>query len=182
MRKITWMPIVLALSTAAAFAPVSAQSRRVSLEGRLGTTFPTGELSDLGAESGLLAEGEILYTPSVNFSLFGGIGIHTFNCEEDCDNISTRGLHAGAKYLFGQSRKAMPWVRGALMLHDADAGESTADMGLGYSLGGGIDLAVSEHFTLSPSLRYHQYDADFGSSIVDMSWLSLALGAHYHFF
>jgi opacity protein-like surface antigen len=165
-------------------APLSAQSRDVSLEGRAGAAIPVGNLSDGGAESGLMAEGELIFTPALNLSVFAGLGMHAFNCEGDddeCEEFSSRGLHGGLKYLFGQSGTATPWLRGGLMLHEAEFGETDSDFSLGFEAGGGIDLALSPQFSLTPALRYHQYEADFDASSVDMSWVSLALGAHLHF-
>jgi hypothetical protein len=163
--------------------PLDAQDRRVSLEGRLGTTLPAGSLSDRGAESGLLAEGELIFTPSLDVSVFAGLGVHSFNCdEEDCDEFSSHGLHGGVKYLFSRSGSATPWVRGGLLLHEAERDAEDSGFTVGFEAGGGIDLAVTPRFTLAPSLRYHRYEADFGNDMIDMSWFSLALGAHIHFF
>jgi hypothetical protein len=173
----------LLIASALVVAPLSAQSRNVSLEGRVGTSIPVGDLSDGGAESGLLAEGELIFTPSLNLSVFAGLGMHTFNCEgeDECEEFSSRGLHGGLKYLFGRSGTATPWLRGGLMLHEAEVGETDSGFSLGFEGGGGIDLALTPRFSLTPALRYHQYEADFGASSIDMSWVSLALGAHFHF-
>lgn len=173
----------LLIAGAVAAAPVSAQSRHISLEGRLGVAIPVSDLSDRGAEAGIMVEGEVMYTPSLNVSLFAGVGMHSFNCEGDnCDEFSSRGLHGGVKYLFGQSGTATPWVRGGLMLHEAESGAADTGFALGFEAGGGIDLALTPRFSLTPALRYHRYEADFETSTVDMSWVSLALGAHFHFF
>jgi hypothetical protein len=172
----------LLIAGAVAAGPVSAQSRHISLEGRIGTAIPVSDLSNSGAEAGMMVEGELLYTPSLNVSLFAGLGMHSFNCEgNSCDEVSSRGLHGGVKYLFGQSGTATPWVRGGLMLHEAESGEADTDFALGFEVGGGIDLALTPRFSLTPALRYHRYEADFEPGPVDMSWVSLALGAHFHF-
>lgn len=166
-----------------AVMPLQAQTHRMSLEGRLGSTIPVSSLARAGAESGLLVEGELIYTPSVNFSVFGGAGLHSFNCngDEDCDPFSSRGLHGGVKYLFHHSGTATPWLRAGLLLHEAERGREDSGLALGFEGGGGIDLALTPRFSLSPALRLHRFTADFGNERLDMSWLSLALGAHFHF-
>lgn len=181
MMRYTGIVLAVLVASATIAAPVAAQQRRVSLEGRLGTTIPVGELADRGAESGLLVEGELIYTPSANLSVFGGLGLHAFNCEdEDCEEFSSRGLHAGIKYLFARSGTATPWLRGGLLLHEAESGSEDAGLAAGIEAGGGIDLALTPRFTLAPAVRYHHYNADFGRTEVGMSWLSFSLGAHFH--
>jgi opacity protein-like surface antigen len=174
--------VALAIAGAAASSrPASAQLSRWSFEGRAGATVPTGELSDASAQSGLSAEAEAMYTFAPNASVFAGLGIHNFDCkDEDCDEISSSGFQGGLKYLFAQSGAATPWLRGGVLVQSADVGDADSDTGLGFEAGGGIDLAVNENFSVSPSLRFLRYNANFSGPDLTMSWLSISLGAHLH--
>jgi hypothetical protein len=85
---------------------------QLSLEGRLGATMPTGDLTDLDQTAGLAFAAEIQYTVQRNLTLYGGLGHHRFTCDGCDDDFSTTGLAGGAKLILGASGRALPWIRG----------------------------------------------------------------------
>lgn len=165
-------PAVVAALALGAGTPQTAagQEGRWSLEGRLGATLPTGDLSD-DHTAGLALGADLMYTLDTNVTLYGGLGHHRFQCDGCAVDISTTGIDAGVKLLFGGNEDAMPWVRGGVLVHKPDEG----DWGVGLDSGVGIDWRVSDALTLVPALRYDTYD-DHGT----LSWFTIDLGAHLH--
>jgi hypothetical protein len=160
-----------------ALAPATAQSQW-AVEGRLGATIPTGDLSDLDQTAGLGFSGELMYTMQRNLTLYGGVGHHRFTCD-GCDvDVSTTGLAAGLKYVLGGggSPAALPWIRGGLMLHRPSFDGNTGDWGAGLDSGIGIDWNVKPSFYLVPALRFNTYS----SEDLSLRYLTIDLGAHFH--
>jgi len=182
MRKMLGRIAILTLAITAGGATAgAAQSSRWSAEGRLNVTVPTGDLSDMQAESGLGVGADVFYTFIPNMSAFAGLSRHAFNCT-GCPDITSTGLDAGVKFVFGSTRRAMPWARGGIMLHKADFGDVESDRTLGAEIGAGIDLRVADRLYIVPALRFHTYPADLpGGSEVDMKYLTIGLGGHVHF-
>lgn len=155
--------------------PASAQW---SIEGRLGATLPTGDLTEpLEQTGGLAVAADLMYTFRPNVTFYGGIGHHRFNCD-GCDaNLTTTGLDAGLKYLFGPADDAIPWIRGGLLYHKPEIEGGDGDWGLGFDSGIGIDWRVSHQVVLVPALRYNSYS----SNDATLSWFTIDLGLHLHF-
>lgn len=175
-----------ALTTAVALslcvlAPRTAQGQesRWSVEGRLGSAIPTGDLTNgaLNQTAGMSLSADLMYTVDTNLTVFGGFGHQSFDCDGCNADVSTTGLDGGIKYLFGAERKAMPWMRAGLMVHRPEFAESEGDWNPGLDSGVGIDWALSDQFTLVPALRYNTYEADD----LTLSYFTIDLGGHLHF-
>lgn len=167
-----------ALAIAALMLAPRAADAQWSVEGRLGATLPTGDLSDdLNQTGGLAIAGDLMYTLNTNFTVYGGVGHHRFSCDGCAADVTTTGLDGGVKLLFGSDRRAMPWVRAGLLLHKPESEGFEGDWGLGLDSGVGIDWAVSDELTLVPAIRYDSYSPDGAS----LSWFTIDLGAHFHF-
>jgi hypothetical protein len=166
----------LTLAAALVLAVPAASQAQLSIEGRLGATLPTGDLSDIDQTAGLGLAAELMYSVQTNFTIYGGVGHHRFTCD-DCDtDVTSTGIQAGGKYLFGSNTDAMPWVRGGLMLHRPDFDGDTGDWGAGLDAGVGIDWNVGPAFYLVPALRFNTYSSeDF-----NLRYLTIDLGAHFH--
>lgn len=152
----------------------TAAQERWSVEGRLGATLPTSDLGDTHT-AGLAVGADLMYTLNTNFTVYGGVGHHRFGCDGCEADISTTGLDAGVKLLFGGNEDAMPWVRAGLLFHQPDVEGVEGDWNVGLDSGVGIDWRVSDALTLVPALRYDTYDDD-GT----LSWFTIDLGAHLH--
>lgn len=151
-------------------------SAQWALEGRLGATMPTGDLSDLEQTAGLGVAAELMYTFQRNLSVYGGVGHHRFTCDGCDDDFSTTGLASGLKYILSSTSDALPWVRGGLMLHRPEVDGDTGDWGLGVDAGVGLDWHVAPSFYLVPALRFNSY----GSENLTLSYFMIDLGAHIH--
>lgn len=178
-RSRTTATAVLALAlTGLSPLAAEAQAERWSIEGRIGATLPTGDLTEgPGSQTaGLAFAADLMYTLNTNFTLYGGFGHHRFNCDGCNSDISTTGLDAGAKFLFGSNEDAMPWVRGGLIVHKPEVEGLDGEWNLGLDTGVGIDWRVSHAVTLVPALRFNTYDGDGAT----FSWFTIDLGAHFH--
>lgn len=176
---------VAALATASSEADAQT-ARRLSLEGRVGVTFPTGDLSDAGAGSGLALGADIMYTFTPVLTGYAGISRDAFSCDEDegpCDDdFTSGGFQAGLKFLLARDGRALPWVRAGLLGHSLDSDGLDSDLGLGFEAGAGVDLDVSPRFAVVPALHYRSYSPDFeGDADLSVNWLALTLAGHLHF-
>lgn len=155
----------------------------ISVEVRPGVTFPTSDLSDADASSGFSVAGDVFFGLFPRFSLYAGYAWHQFRFDDPLDDITAQGPRGGVKVLFPLTGDALPWVRGGLSYSTSDGWEAgDPDGEVGMEVGGGVDYRLSPRFSLSPSLHYKTFNQDFGTAgDVDVSYLTLGLGAHFHF-
>jgi hypothetical protein len=175
MRRSSWIVVVgLALATAPAAA--SAQSGRVSLEGRGGIAVPRGDLSDGGANSGFAAGLDLMY--SLSPWLTGYVGASRDEFDGD---FSSSGFQLGGKVIPGVYGSTTPWFNLGLLGQQMTVGSEESDMELGFEGGAGADFAISNRFSLSPAVRYRTYDAVFDDNTeFTARYFVLTLGAHLH--
>lgn len=198
--RTSWTDAVLAATTAALLAvplavePAQGQTpsqrdrwdgRNLSVEGRLGVTFPVGDLADAGGESGLAFTADALYNFHPNWSVYAGWGFHDFNCDGCPDDLASNGPHLGAKYIVDMRGDALPWARAGLLLGEAsafqDGTDVTSDRTVGLELATGIDYRIGDRISLTPTLWFNYYSAELPVQDLDMSYFLLDLGVHYHF-
>lgn len=169
----------------AATAVAAQTSERISVEGRLGLTLPTGDLSDAGGSSGLALGADVMYTFTPTLTGYAGISRDMFSCDDDegCDDdFTSGGFQAGLKFLLARDGNALPWVRAGLLGHSLEVGDNDSDLGLGFEVGGGIDLGLTSRFSVVPALHFRSYSPDFeGDGDLSVNWLALTLGGHLHF-
>jgi len=80
-------------------------------------------------------------------------------------DVEDTGYAFGLRYVAPLSGRVKPWVRaGGLYTHveieDEDAGDLIADSThtLGFEVGGGVDLALNDRWSLTPGMRYRRFD------------------------
>ncbi|MGK7312094.1 MAG: outer membrane beta-barrel protein [Candidatus Longimicrobiales bacterium M2_2A_002] len=153
--------------------PAAAQDSPFSLEARSGVTFPTGDLSDAGFESGVIFGVDLFFAVDRALSLYAGWGQHGFS-----DDVSVSGPRVGAKVLFHTPGLATPWIRAGATFNelDGDLGVSS-DRETGLEAGAGIDYELSDRVSVTPAARYHTFSPEG----VTVSYLTLDLGLHLHF-
>lgn len=166
--------LVLALPAATA-----AQSG-VSVEPRVGVTFPVGDLSDAGAESGIGIGADLFLNFHPSFSGYLSLNRHGFSCEDDCElggSPRSTGVGAGIKFLIPSPADAVMWARGGLVAHQYRDGFATGDRSAGFEAGAGIDMLIAARLFLVPSVGLVYHDAAEGRTA---SYLTFGVGAHYH--
>lgn len=164
---------VAALLTA---APAAAQDSPFSVELRSGVTFPTGDLSDDGIESGPIFGVDVLFAVDRALSVYGGWGYHQFS-----DDVTASGPRLGLKAIFHTPGYATPWVRAGATFNEADVSGGSADREIGLEAGAGLDYELSDRVSVTPAARYHTFSPDFGAGSYTFSYLTLDLGVHLHF-
>jgi hypothetical protein len=154
----------------------------IGVEGRAGVTFPQGDLSDAGAESGLSFGVEVLAGIQRNLTAYVGAHRHAFNCEDACrlrlgNNPTSTGVGAGLKYIVQSPGDVLTWVRGGVIAQTLESETRSSSREIGFELGIGADLPVAPRFYLVPNLGFLSHDGGGG---VTASFFTFGLGAHYH--
>lgn len=181
-----------ALALTVAAEPATAQAPRaqwdgqnVSAEGRVGITFPVGDLSDQGAQSALAFTGDLFFNFDPRWSVYAGWTFHDFNCDGCPDDLASSGPHAGAKYLFSPVAGATPWARGGLLFGRADAFQAGQDVSssrrIGLELATGVDVPLAEQVSLTSSVWFSYYSANLPIQDIDMAYFLLDVGGQYRF-
>lgn len=154
---------------------VSAQTGKVSLEGRGGFAVPTGELKDIGAETGLSVGADLMYSFSPRFTGYIGANRDAFG-----NDISAMGVNGGVKLIALRDGSVLPWLNAGIIGQQLESGDVDSGMEVGLEGGIGADIALSESFSLTPSARYRSFSADFTTAPVSANWFTFGLGAHWH--
>jgi opacity protein-like surface antigen len=180
MKTRNALSVAVAVGCVLAATKAEAQEGRWSVEGRVGSALPTGDLTDgaMNQTAGMSFGADLMYTLSPNFTIFGGAGHQSFNCEDCATDVSTTGVDGGMKLLLGSSERAMPWMRAGLMVHRPEIGDAEGDWNPGLDSGVGIDWNVTDQFTLVPAVRYNRYAANDN---LTLSYVTIDLGGHLHF-
>lgn len=167
----------LALATALLAMPSTATAQ-LSLEGRVGSSIPTGDLADdagLNQTAGLSFAAEGMLSLSERATAYAGVSRHAFNCDECSVDVSTMGFNTGVKLILG-SGNALPWVRGGLMIHKPEVGDVDGDWEVGFDTGVGVDWRINPSFSIVPAARFNSYSSGDAS----ITFATLDLGLHFH--
>jgi len=154
---------------------------QVAGEGRIGVTFPTGDLSGDGAETGVALGAELMVNFQKNLTAYVSLNRHGFSCDRDCDagrNPRSTGLGTGLTFILPGPPDAHGWVRGGLLAHQLSTDDGSGPRNLGFELGTGIDRPVAPRLHLVPHLGVLSHDAGGGTTV---TYLNFGLGIHYHF-
>jgi hypothetical protein len=172
---------LLLMVGALGFSPGEAQAQLgFAAEGRVGVTFPQGDLSDAGAEAGLGLGAELQANFHPRATVYAGVYRHQFRCEDDClfsEDPTSTGLSAGIKYIVHNPGDVLVWGRGGLVYNTLDVGDSSTDRELGFEVGVGADMSIATRTYLVPHLGYVSHAA--GSSFT-ASFFTFGVGLHYH--
>lgn len=167
----------LALATALLAIP-SVADAQLSLEGRVGSSIPVGDLADdavFAQTAGLSFAAEGMLSLSERATAYAGVSRHDFNCDGCSVDVSTMGFNTGIKLLLG-SGNALPWVRGGLMIHRPEVGDVDGDWEVGVDTGVGVDWRVNRSFSIVPAARLNSYSSGDAS----ITFATLDLGLHFH--
>ena len=170
---------LIALASAVALVAFAADaSAQWSVEGRVGSAIPTGELTEPGLDQtgGVSFAAEGMYTFRPNLSVYGGASRQRFNCDGCAADVSSTGLNGGLKYVFLPSASAFPWVRGGLMVHQPAVAGDARDWGVGLDSAVGVDWEVTESTAVVPAVRLNTYS----SGPLSVRYVTIDLGVHMH--
>lgn len=151
----------------------------VSAQARTGVTFPMGDLSDAGAESGIMFGGELLLHLNPTFAGYLGFNRHGFECEEECDlgeSPRSSNLTAGIRMVFPSPADALLWARGGVISGQYATDQQSYDRNTGFEAMAGIDMLLGQGIFLVPQLGYHQHG---GPGPMETTFLSFGVGVHY---
>ena len=190
-----WLPMLLAAATLAWWAaPASAQidfddeetfERHVTMEGRLGGTLPMGEISDIGATASHALTLSLLYNVSPRWAGFIGWAFHDFGCDGCPDVMGSQGPQAGVQYTLPWRGRALPWVRGGLLLARLTAFQNGVEVDsgreVGITLGTGVDFRVNERVSVSPAGSFAFYSAGLPAENLFVPYFVVDLGGRYIF-
>lgn len=200
------LALFAAVGTAEAQSPIP-----LAVEVRGGIGFPTGDLGDdeQGAADlgyGFGATGMFTVTPM--FGVYAGYSRFSFAADTEelaggaVDNVDVdynasgfnAGVQASLPAMMGFAGAA-PYLRGGVVYHklevdlgdtvlddvvDDDAGES--DYGLGFEVGGGLDIPLGPTVSVTPGVRYVTYQPDFNDEDeTDVNYVAADVGLKIRF-
>jgi hypothetical protein len=172
--------VALAMASLWFFAGEAQAQMGLAAEGRLGVTFPQGDLSDAGAEAGLSLGAELQVNFHPRMTGYVGLQRHSFNCDNGCtlgDNPRSTGIGAGLKYIFHNPGDALAWGRGGIVANTFGDDSGSGDREIGFELGVGADVPVADRLYLVPNIGFVSHDVGSG---FQARFFTLGLGLHYH--
>lgn len=169
---------------------ISAQSRW-SVELRGGANFATKDLSDATLNTGFGFEGTAAFRFMPHLSAYGGWGWNQFSADKSFAGADIQfeetGYTFGLRFLhpFGASKLHYLVEGGGVANHieiENKDGDIIADTGhgLGWQIGAGLGIPLSDRFRITPSIRYRSLSREFEinevKTAVDLNYLSAGLG------
>lgn len=178
MKK-TSFGLLAALAALAAAPQAHAQMRiPLAVEVRGGAGFPTGDFGDMVKTGyGFGVNGQFNVTPVIG--VYAGYNRFEFDREGTVADVADAkaidsGLNAGVQATFAPMMGfagAAPFLRGGAVYHRVnfatDGGDSKTDYGLGFEVGGGLDVPLGPTVSLTPGVRYIRYTPEFGGTKLD---------------
>jgi hypothetical protein len=163
MMRQTTTAFSVFLAVALFAAPASTQ--QIGTELRVGAAVGNYTGTDAGLDlvpaPSFAATVELGLTRSLGF--YAGINRSSFGCNEAlCATqdvlLTSQGVTAGGRYALGPG-----WVRAGLaflqLQVDSDVDTETADFGIGWDLGAGLDFPVGRGFRVRPGITYVRHSA-----------------------
>jgi hypothetical protein len=178
MRTRNVLPVAAAMMLSLIAARADAQTGRWSVEGRIGSTLPTGDLTSAAYNqtSGMAISADLMHTLRPNVSLFGGVGHHRFDCSGCSRDVSSTGVNGGVKFLLESNGRTVPWMRAGVAVNRAEVGNETGEWSPGLDSGVGVDWSLNDRITLVPALRYNRYSDE----ALTLSYFTIDVGGHMH--
>jgi hypothetical protein len=152
----------------------------LGVEGRVGVTFPQGDLSDAGAEAGLSLGAELHLNIHRNLTVYGGFHQNRFNCDDGCtlgSSPTSTGLAGGLKYIFHTPGDILLWGRAGVVADKFETDDGSLDREVGFELGLGGDMPVAPRLYLVPNIGFTRFDTGGGFTA---AFFTLGIGVHYH--
>ena len=179
----------LATVVTAAATPLSAQIP-LSVEGRVGAAFPTGDFGE-DLETGLGLEASATFGLAPGFGIYGSYSHTTFNADGGGGGLVDSGFSVGATASFSRmSPRVTPYIGAGLLMHDLEVDVDDADdpdvgeTDLGFEVGAGLAVDVAPHVRLTPAGGYRRYGAELPGlrgGEGDVSYLTLGVGLNVGF-
>lgn len=175
------MPLLLVATATLLLVAGEAEAQiGFGVEGRAGVTFPSGDLSDRGAETGLTVGAELQANFHPNLTAYAGLHRHGFRCEDDCslgDNPRSTGIGAGLKFIFHNPGDVLWWGRGGVVGNTLSTDDGSSDRGIGFEAGVGADMPIGHRLYLVPNVGFISHDWGEGRKA---AFFTLGVGLHLH--
>ena len=182
--------VIIGLVILFASRSVEAQDRW-SLDIRSGAAFATQDLGDADLGIGLGFEGTVAYRFMPHMAVYGGWDWHHFSADQsfagaDVD-VEDTGYALGLQFIHPIGESSLDYFirAGGILNHieiENDEGDIVADskQGLGWEVGVGVVLSLSDHWRLAPGVRYRSLSRDIeigvASTPVDLTYLAVEVG------
>jgi opacity protein-like surface antigen len=160
--------VMMALAAAAAMAVPAAAQRGIAVEVRGGAA--AGNFAEAATDFEVVPApsfgATVSYAATRRVAVYAGYSRSSFGCESGfCAGnevtFTSQGFDAGVRLSFPVA--AGPWARLGVVSHSLDADGGTADgeaaSGVGFELGGGVELPLGRRLSVTPGVRYVRYGA-----------------------
>jgi len=166
------------------------------LEFRPGVAFPTQEMGGADLGTGFGFEGTIAYRFMPHLAGYAGWGWHQFSADQSFAgtdiNFEETGYTFGLQFIHPIGTSKLNYlVRAGAVLNHIEAENNDGDIiadsghGLGWQLGAGLDIPISDRWQLTPSVQYRslsrEIEVDEATTDIDLNYLSLGIGVSWSF-
>lgn len=191
LRKIVGSMVILAMAgVGAAQAQVP-----VSVELRGGAAFPTADFGDASLKTGGGAGFALNYRFMPHLAVFGGWDWMRFTTDTPFRgagyDVENTGYAFGLIFDHPVAGNVSSWLRGGALYGHVElenaAGDLVADSGheLGWEVGGGVRVPLTERLSLTPGVRYRTLSADIAvgqaTVPVDLAYVMAEIGLQFRF-
>ena len=189
------------LLTAVTIVIISATTQSIaqdkwSLELRPGANYATKDISDADLGLGFGAELTVAYRFMPHLAAYAGWSYNNFAVDQSFAgsdaSFEETGYTFGFQFIHPMGKSSLSYLvkAGGTYNHieiENNEGDITIDSGhgLGWQAEAGLVIALSENFSLLPSVRYHSLDREIDinntSTNVDLNYVSFGIGLAWSF-
>lgn len=164
------LPFLFVLSVVLTASPVFAQARW-TVEFRGGGNVTTEQFASVDLEPRVGLEGGVGLRVAPALFVYGAWDWQQHRSKTRLfgaiADVEDTGYAFGLRYVAPVASRAKPWVRaGGLYNHveieDSNAGSMVADSEhtFGFEVGGGLDIALDDAWSVTPGVRYRRFEPD----------------------
>ncbi|HEY0020907.1 MAG TPA: hypothetical protein VGC13_31690 [Longimicrobium sp.] len=173
MKRVLWM---MGIAAAAAAPPARAQLA-VEVRGGAGVGNHAAAITKFGFDPGPSIGAALSWAPRPRVEVYAGYSRTGFGCTggfcpERGMRFTSHGVDAGVRLSLPFA--ASPWLRVGVVRHTLDYGRAPdgaepasgrAAGGVGFEVGGGLEVRVGRTLAATPGIRYVRYGAAGGDGV-----------------
>lgn len=186
MNKLATSALAVLAAAALSTGAAEAQMSRISLEPRVGASFP---IDTEGLNTGYVVGGDVIFQATPILGIYAGYNFNSYGVdlegfgEEVPGNLDARvevkGFAGGLRATFPVGSLS-PYFKGGLLLQslgvnvsgDGGSFSGSGDREVGFEIGGGVEVPVSARLSVTPGVSYNKVE--------DVEYVRADVGLRFH--